>query len=509
MVTGTPSAGVGGALAAVQRTFASPTLALLHKASAPFVVAVFETVFVPGRGAVGADAMHLEVAQLLADLRSAGVEGVPGEAARVLCSRWVRERWLIRDVDDATGEQYRLTSSAQEALEFVRRAGGARALVSESRIRTLLDAVERAAHDANPDREARVAALDQQIARLTAERDRLAHGGEVAATSSERMEEQVDHVLMLVRELPSDFARVAESIKALQRSIIGQLRADERPTGEVLEEYLTASENLMENTPEGRAFLGAMELLGDPELVASLDAHLATVLRHPFAQHVDRAQRTAFRSIRSQVVEALEVVQTEQARATRTLTAQVRQRDPLRDRELDHAIRDAVNALTAWFPVAGRGARVEPLTWLGRTRLGRLRTTLHDLRPEAPPAALAQAVPDDLPATDLAEIRAMGGPQTGLLAEHVTVLTSDGTPVSVADAFARGDAALRRPVELLGYYELAADDLGADTGATDDVDGSDAVERVTAVRADGSTRDFLVPRILLAAPTDPADGGIS
>ena len=103
----------------------------------------------------------------------------------------------------------------------------------------------------------------------------------------------------------------------------------------------------------------------------------------------------------------------------------------------------------------------------------------------------------------------MGGPQTGLLAEHVTVLTSDGTPVSVADAFARGDAALRRPVELLGYYELAADDLGADTGATDDVDGSDAVERVTAVRADGSTRDFLVPRILLAAPTDPADGGIS
>ncbi|QIK83827.1 DUF3375 domain-containing protein [Sanguibacter sp. HDW7] len=508
-MTGQPLEGVGGTLAAVQRTFASPTLALLHKQSAPFVVAVFESVFVAGRSAVGADAMHLEVAQLLADLRAAGVEGVPGEAARVLCSRWVRERWLIRDVDDATGEQYRLTSSAQEALEFVRRAGGARALVSESRIRTLLDAVERAAHDANPDRGARLATLDQQIERLTAERDRLAGGGAVAQTSADRMEEQVDHVLMLVRELPSDFARVAESIKALQRSIIGQLRADERPTGEVLEEYLTASENLMENTPEGRAFLGAMELLGDPELVAALDAHLAAVLRHPFAQHVDRSQRTAFRSIRSQVVEALEVVQTEQARATRTLTAQVRQRDPLRDRELDHAIRDAVNALTEWFPAAGRGARVEPLTWLGRARLGRLRTTLHDLRPEAPPAALAHAAPDDLPATDLAEIRAMGGPQTGLLAEHVTVLTSDGSRVSVADAFARGGAALRRPVELLGYYELAADDLGAGDDAADGSRDDAAVERVTAVRADGSTRDFLVPRVMLAATTDPADGGIS
>lgn len=503
-------AGVVGTLSAVQRTFASPTLALLHKQSAPFVVVVFESVFVAGRSAVGADAMHLEVGQLLADLRSTGVEGVPGEVARVLCSRWVRERWLIRDLDDAAGEQYRLTSSAQEALEFVRRAGGARALVSESRIRTLLDAVERAAHDANPDRSARVAALDQQIERLVAERARLAAGGAVAATPDERMEEQLDHVLMLVRELPSDFARVAESMKALQRSIIAQLRADERPTGEVLEEYLTASENLMENTPEGRAFLGAMDLLSDPELVSSLDAHLAAVLRHPFAQQVERGQRTAFRSIRAQIVEALEIVQTEQARATRTLTAQVRQRDPLRDRELDHAIRDAVNALTQWFPTAGRGARVEPLTWLGRARLGRLRTSFHDLRPEAPPAALAPQAPDVLPATDLSEIRAMGGPQTGRLAEHVTALTSDGRSVSVADAFACGDAALRRPVELMGYYELAADDLGADEPAGAGAGG--AVERVTAVRADGTTRDFLVPRVLLAATTasnSTTDGEIS
>ncbi len=504
-----PHTAIGGALAGAQRAFERPTLTLLHKQSAPLVVAIFASAF-QGRQSIGVEQLHLEVSDLLAELTRAGTPDVPDDPARVLCARWVRERWLIKNVNDADEEEYQLTSHAQEALDFVARAGGARSLVSESRIRALLDAVDHFAQDANPDRDARIASLDEQIARLSAERDRLARGGAVEPVPDARMEEQHDHLLLLMRELPTDFTRVAESIKELQRTIIQQLREDDRPTGEILEEYLTASENLMENTPEGRAFLGALELLGDPGLLARLDADLAAVLQHPFAERLTRSQRTALRGIRHQIVSSIEVVLAEQARASRTLTAQIRSHNPLRDRELDHAIRDVVSALSEWFPRTARGARVEPLTWLGRAHLGRLRDSLHDLRPESPPPVLDDWADDEpgLDEAELAQIRSMGGPRHADIDAHVRALLAAGADVSVAEAFAAGTDELRRPVDLLGYLELAD---ATPTTATAEV----PVESVVARRPDGTQRTFVVPRVPLRptpsdenlTPASPDPGG--
>lgn len=514
-MTELPSSQIGGALAGVQRAFERPTLTLLHKQSAPLVVALFASTF-RGRQAIAVEQLHLEVADLLAQLRAEGAPDVPDDAPRVLCARWVRERWLIKNVNEADEEEYQLTSHAQEALDFVARAGGARALVSGSRIRTLLDAVDHFAQDANPDRDARIASLDEQIARLEADRARLAGGGPLAPVADERMEEQHDNLLLLVRELPTDFTRVAESIKELQRTIIAQLREDDRPTGEILDEYLTASENLMENTPEGRAFLGALELLGDPGLLARLDADLAAILHHPFAERLTRAQRTSLRGIRHQIVSSIEVVLAEQARASRTLTAQIRSHNPLRDRELDQAIRDVVSALTEWFPRTGRGARVEPLTWMGRASLGRLRDSLHDLRPDVPPPGLEDWTPEDaeVDAAGLEEIRSMGGPRHAQIDAHVAALLAAGREVSVAEAFAAGSDELRRPVDLLGYLELAGSGPGGPgrDGLTD-ADGATsastpvAVERVEARRSDGTTRTFTVPRLAVRRPTPGARPG--
>jgi len=484
------------ALAAAERAFAAPTLGLLHKQEAPLVVALLSAVFASDRPAVATEQLHVEVEDLCAELRAAGRDGVPAEPARVLCTRWVRERWLVRTLDDAGEERYQLSSYAAEALDFIGRTQGSRALVSESRIRTLLVALEDLASDARPDREARMRALRAQIEQASSELSRLESGGDVEAVAPERLAEQLDNLLWLVRELPTDFARVAESITTLQREIVARLRHDDRPTGVVVADYLDATDSLLERTAEGRAFLGAMELLGDPQLLASLDARVQAVLTHPFAAQLPVERRAALRALRGQVVAAIEVVLAAQARASRTVTAQIRHHNPLRDRELDHALREATAAMADWFPATPRGARVEPLRWLDRSRLGRLRDSLHDLRPETPPEALEDWADDDPAGPDLDLLRSLGGPRHGEIAAHLASLPDGAT---VGEAFVRGPRELRRPVELLGYLELADVDGAGDVPA-------ESLERVAAVRADGTERVFVLPRTRIRQRTTGEDG---
>jgi len=502
-----------GALARSRGAFGTPSLALLHRKEGPLVVALLSLIFTPGRATVPTEQMHVEVEDLLAEARAASHD-VPDDAARALCSRWVAGRWLVRALDDDGVEQYQVSSHAAEALAFVDRTQGARALVSESRIRTLLVALDGLARDARPDRESQQRALREQIARARdeiaeaeAELARLEAGGPVVQPPTDRLVEQFDNVAALVRELPADFARVAESIAELQRSIVTGLRQDERPTGEVLGAYLEASDSLMERTPEGRAFAGAMELLRDPQLLGKVDERVRAVLAHPFAADLPADRRETERALYSQLLAAVDGVLDAQARASRTITQQLTVHNPLRDRELDAALREATAAMAEWFPTSGRAARVEPLRWLERARLGRFRAQLHDLRPDTPPDALADL--DDPghdtggePGQVLGGLRGMGGPRYEETAAHAARVLRERGGATADEVFAAGPAELRRPVELLGYLELAAPDaLDAAIGDGDGIGDVPAarLRRVTAVRADGSTRDLVLPRVGLTA----------
>ncbi|MFC8597613.1 DUF3375 family protein [Isoptericola sp. NPDC057191] len=503
-----------GALARSQGAFGTPALALLHRKEGPLVVALLALIFTPGRATVPTEQMHVEVEDLLAEARAAGHD-VPDDAARALCSRWVAGRWLVRALDDDGVEQYQVSSHAAEALAFVDRTQGARALVSESRIRTLLVALDGLARDARPDRESQQRALREQVARARdeiaaaeAELARLDAGGPVVQAPTERLVEQFDNVAALVRELPADFARVAESIAELQRSIVTSLRQDERPTGEVLGAYLEASDSLMQRTPEGRAFSGAMELLRDPQLLGQVDERVRAVLAHPFAADLPPDRREVVRALHSQLLTAVDGVLDAQARASRTITQQLTVHNPLRDRELDAALREATAAMAEWFPESGRAARVEPLRWLERARLGRFRAQLHDLRPDALPDPLTDL---DLADHDPAEgaqalggLLGMGGPRYDETTAHAARVLRERGDATADEVFAAAPPELRRPVELLGYLELAVP--GALDAALADGDvPADRLRRVTTVRADGSTRELVVPQVPIEVPTEVQD----
>ncbi len=298
-------------------------------------------------------------------------------------------------------------------------------------------------------------------------------------------------MLHLARELPADFARVAESIKDIQRDVVAELRHDVRPTGEVLREYLERGEQILDATPEGRAFAGALRLIGDPAQIHNLWSQLRTVLRHRFTELLPERQRRELTDISRRVEQGVQEVLTAQRQASHVITTQVRDHDPMRDRQVDDLLRNVMSGLHTWVPGSRRGEAVEPLRRLPVADVGHLRQRASDLRPPQPPAPLREW--DEVEDVASADTRAWGGPRYGALQEHLAAFAGDADDVDVAAAFRAAPEDLRRPVDLLGFLEIAHD-----AGMTETAE----VALVDTVRPDGTRRRFALGRVVAANPAD-------
>lgn len=95
----------------------------------------------------------------------------------------------------------------------------------------------------------------------------------------------------------------------MHKIITKRFREEERPVGEVVDDYLEQSANLLTATPEGRAFSGALELLRKRDWLSRLRADLDTILTHPWAETLlpdeQRRLRTAVDVIRCGISDVL------------------------------------------------------------------------------------------------------------------------------------------------------------------------------------------------------------
>ena len=475
MTTSRAEAGFQRALA----DFKSPTLNLLHGRYAPFVVAMLNLVFTADRPTVAIADAHTEIGDAAEELRAAGYDEetertLPAGNGRDICRYWVRVGWLVQQIEDGN-EVYRLSAQAVGALEIAGRAGGGRSRISGSRVRTLLDAVEHLTNSAEPDEEQRRAALLAERAAI----DELLRQAETQGfepIEDDQLLEEAENVLHLSRELPADFARVAESINQMQRAVVAELRQDVRPAGDVLREYLHRGQHVMEATPEGRAFAGALRLIGDPEQIDQLTHQLHGLLAQPFTRHLDRQQRADLNAIAKRVEQGVNEVLAAQRGASHIITAQVRTHDPARDREVDELLRNVMSGLHAWMRVSGPADKVEPLRRFPTADVGNLRQSLSDPQPPGTPAPLRLAVNEAQ--FDDGDARAWGGPDYPALEEYVAGL---GEGYDLAEAFEGAAALTRRPVDLLGLLEITHRH-GMSEG--------ERISVVETVRPDGTKRRF-------------------
>lgn len=487
--------------ARVRAVLDRPTLRLMSRPTSATVLAVFRTVFDRDVQYVPADRMHLQVEEHVARLVATGARVPASEQdehdarpnGRTLCREWVAAQWLVRSNSPDGDEQYSLTSHALEALSLVDALSADRALISESRLAMIVDAVHRWAARAEPDPDAQVRRIDAQIAELQAERARLEQGDHDTVDDA-RMRDGYTNISDLIRQLPSDFKRVEEAVATMHRSIVDDFRREVRPIGEILDDYLARTDDLMQATPEGRAFEGAFELLRDDALLQRLREDIATILAHPFADSLGAAERRAFRNTVSILRQGIEDVLAQRRQLTATLRDQIVAHDVVRDRELDAVLRSVNRGLATWMEQGSARDRL-PLGLLPATaEVGTLRERFYDPDAESVPPPIEEPDDDVFEDLDVEMLRRHGGP---LLAELRDALRS-AAGVSSVDAFHALPDEQRRPVELFALAHLL-------TGR-DDFETAAHLAAHRTVRPDGSAVTFHMPVATLPSEQDdPAD----
>lgn len=484
---------IAGELARVRGAFGQPTLTLLHQRQAPVVITIFRAAFGRNNKPIPTARLHTQVEEHLAEIRLTGETEVPAGSGRDICQRWMRGQWLVRSLDEGGHEVYTLTSHAQQALELVKNLTRDRATLSEHRIATILGTVRRFNAEANPDRGARVTLLNEEIARLAAERDRLVDGAEMVGATEDYMLEGFTELLSLISALPSDFARVEERFATIRAEILAAFRAEDRPAGDVIDDYLARADALMTATHEGRAFEGAFALLRDDALVTQLREDLTALLDHPLSAPIlGEADRAELRGTVRLVRDGLDRVLSQRSRVTATLKEYIVSHDAARDRELELTLRQVESELMTWMGTTGPRATHEVDLLPLRAGVEHLRERFYDPADDRLPERIATSDPADAPGLTLAGLMAQGGPQLRSLRERLgEALTGQLPPGSLGELFGRLEPALRRPVEIFGLLHLAADH-GWET--------EEEAESFAAVRPDGSRRAFAVPRMPLPDP---------
>lgn len=260
-----------------------PTWALLRSYNGRWVLPLFSRHLEYADGTVSADWFHQKVADALEELDDDREPAEP-ETTRTspaeYCRSWVDSRWLVRTRAGA-GEgraRYRLSQFSLQALRIVRELAEPDSAVSEARFASIAHAVHQLAALTDPTAESQLDRLDREIAELQRRRDDIARHGASVATP-EAVSRQVREVLRLTATLPEDFRQLGAMVEQRHRDVARAASSQTVGKGALVDRFLRDND-LLEQTPEGRAYRGFAAMLSSREL-ETMRADIERVLARP------------------------------------------------------------------------------------------------------------------------------------------------------------------------------------------------------------------------------------
>ncbi|EON32613.1 hypothetical protein GTC6_11251 [Gordonia terrae C-6] len=471
---------------------------LFRKDSPEVTITVLRAAFSDVEDVVEVELLHSRTDALLSELEGLG-ESVPRRdrarmSGREFCQRLVSDQLLGLSANSNT---YSLAPAAVEALEILERVGSDRALANSSRIEAILRAARDLAALATVDPLQRTKQLDREIERLqrevvraAAERDRIAAGGQVETAPEQQLIDAYAHLDDLIKRLPADLARVRDSVDGEHRRLTRELRDGDQSTGQSIIDHL-ATADLLLDTPEGKAFRGVRDLLGDRDTLRELRTNILAAVNHEVLQiGLREDERRDLTATHRRLREGLRTVQERRDRTAETLSGYVITRSLIEERELGRILDQLLGHLSAWLQTA-TNRTVLPWELIPEGIEIESIPERFDLTfTETPPPPLEDTSQFAPPPPTLEDILALGGPRPETLAAVVDMLRNNrDEQATLGSLFNQLPPRLRRPVELFGLWQAAAG-AGADITAA-------PTEPFHTVRPDGSECTILAAPIVL------------
>ena len=180
----------------------SSAWSLLRSSNAPAIAAVFRSVFDGQRRSVTGTEFVEELNPLLVELREEGFD-LPRNAVGYI-SDWVKAGFLIRRSPQGMQEEfYELSTDAITALDYISVLLKPRKSATRSRLSTVAERLTSLAIDTDPDESHVLARLEEEKKQIE-RRIALVQERGVDVISEDEALEQVENILSLVADIPSD-----------------------------------------------------------------------------------------------------------------------------------------------------------------------------------------------------------------------------------------------------------------------------------------------------------------
>lgn len=334
----------------------SSAWSLLRSSNAPAIAAVFRSVFDGQRRSVTGTEFVEELNPLLVELREEGFD-LPRNAVGYI-SDWVKAGFLIRRSPQGMREEfYELSTDAITALDYISVLLKPRKSATRSRLSTVAERLTSLAIDTDPDESHVLARLEEEKKQIE-RRIALVQERGVDVISEDEALEQVENILSLVADIPSDFARVRQATEELDQNLREQILVDELSAAEVLDNVFRGVD-VIQDSDEGKSFNGFYELLFDREQSTRLESTLESILSRPFVEDLSTDQRAELRWLLRNLEEHSDEVHNSMTSLARSLRRFVQSREV----ESQQALASAINHAQA---LALRlGHQVNPSTKIG------------------------------------------------------------------------------------------------------------------------------------------------
>ncbi|WP_119395080.1 DUF3375 domain-containing protein [Salinibius halmophilus] len=205
-------------------------------------------------------------------------------------TQWLRAGWL-REFDD----QLSKTDACEMALRFSQSIDERGASTTASHLRIVQDAVRDLTIDVSEDAEQRLLILQRKKQELEHEIAAL-EAGHFEPLTDVQQRERIREVYQIASVLTSDFRRVEDTIRQLDKDLRSQMIDSQGSRGDTLL-ALIEKETLLGKTEAGQAFEGFFELLSDSDRANEFRQQLRHLLSEPIAKHLSDSQQRYLRNL--------------------------------------------------------------------------------------------------------------------------------------------------------------------------------------------------------------------